>query len=43
MRKQAEQFVAAVRGEPTTLCRAEEALEDLRVAKQYMDLLEGRR
>jgi predicted dehydrogenase len=40
MRRQAEQFVAAVRGEKTTLCRADEALEDLRVARQYLELLE---
>jgi predicted dehydrogenase len=40
MRRQAEQFVAAVRGEKTTLCRAHEALEDLRVARQYLELLE---
>ena len=39
MRRQAEQFVAAVRGEKTTLCRAGEALQDLRVAREYLDLL----
>jgi predicted dehydrogenase len=43
MRHQAEQFVAAIRGEQTTLCRAPEALEDLRLARQYLDLLEKSR
>jgi predicted dehydrogenase len=39
MRRQAEQFVAAVRGERTNLCRVDEALKDLRVAKQYLDFM----
>jgi len=38
MRRQAFNFVAAVRGEMAPLCQAEEALEDLKVAKQYLDL-----
>lgn len=38
MAQQAANFVAAVRGEKTPLCTAEEALEDLRVAKAYMAL-----
>jgi len=38
MRQQAENFVRAVRGEMEPLCRAEEALEDLKVAREYMDL-----
>jgi hypothetical protein len=38
MRRQAELFVASVRGQKTKLCRADEALEDLRVAKQYIHL-----
>jgi predicted dehydrogenase len=36
MRQQALNFVAAVRGETTPLCEAAEALEDLRVARQYV-------
>jgi predicted dehydrogenase len=39
MQQQALNFVAAVRGEKTPLCEAAEALEDLRVARQYMALL----
>ncbi len=39
MGQQALNFVAAVRGEETPLCLATEALEDLRVAQQYMALL----
>jgi predicted dehydrogenase len=39
MRQQAANFIAAVRGEETTLCRADEALEDLRLAQDYIDLL----
>lgn len=38
MRQQAINFVAAVRGEMKPLCEAAEALEDLKVAKQYLDL-----
>ena len=38
MRQQAINFVAAVRGEMAPLCTAAEALEDLQVAKQYLDL-----
>lgn len=40
MRRQAELFVAAVRGEKTLLCRAEEALQDLRLARTYIELLQ---
>jgi len=36
MRQQALNFVAAVRGKTTPLCEAAEALEDLRVARQYV-------
>ena len=39
MRQQAFNFVAAVRGEMKPLCTAPEALEDLKVARQYIDLL----
>ena len=38
MRQQAAHFVQAVRGKPTCLCEAEEALADLRVAKEYLNL-----
>jgi len=38
MRQQAFNFVAAVRGEMAPMCQAAEALEDLKVAKQYLDL-----
>jgi len=39
MRQQATNFLRAVRGEIPPMTTAEEALEDLRVAKQYIDLL----
>jgi len=39
MRQQAMNFVSAIRGERRPPCEAEEALEDLRVAKQYIDLV----
>jgi len=39
MRQQAVNFLAAVRGEMDVMCLAEEALEDLRVARQYMSCL----
>ena len=39
MRQQAFNFVAAVRGEMKPMCLADEALEDLKVAKQYIDLI----
>ncbi|MCK4298400.1 MAG: hypothetical protein KAX80_02640, partial [Planctomycetes bacterium] len=38
MRQQAVHFVQAVRGEATCLCEAEEALADLRRAREYLDL-----
>jgi len=41
MRQQAANFLAAVRGEAPPPCTAEEALEDLRVARDYQALLEG--
>jgi predicted dehydrogenase len=39
MRRQAMNFVAAVKGEMPPLCGAEEALEDLKVAREYIRLL----
>ena len=39
MRQQAMNFVAAIRGESKPLCEAPEALEDLRVARDYIRLL----
>jgi predicted dehydrogenase len=41
MRQQAMNFVAAVRGERAPVCTAEEALEDLKVARQYIKLWKG--
>ncbi|MEZ5278044.1 MAG: Gfo/Idh/MocA family oxidoreductase [Opitutaceae bacterium] len=38
MRQQAIHFADALRGNPTPLCRAEEALKDLQTAREYMDL-----
>ena len=38
MRRQAENFIAAVRGERPPLCDAAEALEDLKVAREYLRL-----
>jgi predicted dehydrogenase len=38
MRQQAMQFIAAVRGEETSLCEAVEALDDLRIARQYITM-----
>jgi predicted dehydrogenase len=38
MRQQAIHFLKAVRGENTPLATAEEALEDLRIAQQWLDL-----
>ena len=40
MRQQASNFVAAIKGEREPMCGAAEALEDLKVAQQYMDLQE---
>jgi predicted dehydrogenase len=37
MRKQAINFVSAIRGESKPPCEAAEALEDLKVARQYME------
>jgi len=44
MRRQAENFLAAVRGERPAPCEAAEAVEDLRAAKRYIEMLvEARR
>ena len=42
MRQQAMNFLSAIRGELQPLCGAEEALEDLKVARQYLKLLTGK-
>lgn len=41
MRRQAESFVAAIRGEARPPCEAAEALEDLKVAREYIRLWLG--
>jgi predicted dehydrogenase len=41
MRQQAMNFIAAIRGEMKPLCDAYEAMEDLRVARDYIKLLKG--
>lgn len=41
MRQQALNFIAAVKGEIKPLCTAQEALEDLKVARQYTKLQRG--
>jgi predicted dehydrogenase len=41
MRQQAANFVAAIRGEIPPMTKAEEALEDLRVARAYIQLATG--
>lgn len=40
MQRQAEQFIAAIKGAKTTLCSAEDAVKDLEVATAYVTLLE---
>ncbi|MGC9346573.1 MAG: Gfo/Idh/MocA family protein [Anaerolineae bacterium] len=42
MRQQAMNFVAAVKGEAEPPCEAAEALEDLRVAREYIRLFTGK-
>lgn len=42
MRQQAMNFVAAIKGERKPLCDAPEALEDLKVARDYIRLLKGK-
>ena len=41
MRQQAINFVNAIKGEPTPLCEAAEAFEDLKIARDYMVALKG--
>jgi len=41
MRQQAINFIAAIKGETTPLCEAAEALEDLKIARDYMEALRG--
>jgi len=41
MRQQAMNFVAAIKGDMAPMCQAAEALEDLQVAKQYIDMWKG--
>lgn len=42
MRQQAMNFLSAISGEIRPLCDAEEALEDLQVARQYLKLVTGK-
>lgn len=42
MRQQAMNFVAAIKGDMKPLCEAHEALEDLKVAREYIRLLRGK-
>lgn len=42
MRQQAINFVGAIKGESKPPCEAEEALDDLKVAREYVRLLKGR-
>ena len=39
MRQQASNFIAAIKGDAAPLCTSEEALEDLKVAREYIRLL----
>ena len=41
MRQQAINFVAAIKGERDPMCTAQEALEDLKVAREYITLVKG--
>jgi hypothetical protein len=41
MRQQAVNFVRAVKGEMAPLCEAHEAMEDLKVARDYIRLIAG--
>ncbi len=38
MRSQAASFIKAVRGDPTHLCSPQDALEDLKVARRYVEI-----
>jgi len=39
MRQQASNFIAAIKGEREPMCDATEALEDLKIARQYLNLI----
>jgi predicted dehydrogenase len=41
MRQQAINFISAIKGEAEPPCKSEEALEDLKVAREYIRLLTG--
>lgn len=41
MRQQASNFIAAIKGEADPPCTSEEAIEDLKVAREYIRLLTG--
>jgi predicted dehydrogenase len=41
MRQQASNFIAAIKGEAPPPCTSEEAIEDLKVAREYIRLLTG--
>ena len=43
MKQQAANFIAAVRGERPPMTGAEEALEDLRIARRYLELAEAQK
>ncbi len=40
MRNQAKNFIVAVRGDKTAPCTSKEALEDLKVAREFIELFE---
>jgi predicted dehydrogenase len=41
MRQQAVNFIKAIQGEPTPLCQAAEAFDDLKIARDYIIALKG--
>jgi hypothetical protein len=41
MKQQAANFVAAIRGDRKPPCEAAEALEDLKIAREYIRLWKG--
>ena len=41
MRQQAINYIKAIKGQITPPCEAEEALQDLKVAREYIRLLAG--
>ena len=42
MWQQARNFVAAIQGKAPTLCTAEDALEDLKLAREYIRIWKGK-